>query len=68
MQAVRVIGAIGIVELPNPVDVPALCKAFVERGVWIRPFKNLIYIMPPYIINADELSRLTGAICEIVRI
>ena len=67
VKEVRVIGAIGIVELYNPVDVPALCKAFVQRGVWIRPFRNLIYIMPPYIITTDELSRLTSAICEVVQ-
>ena len=38
-----------------------LQQFFVERGVWIRPFANLIYIMPPYIIDADDLSRLTSA-------
>lgn len=67
VKDVRVIGAIGIVELHKLVDVPTLCKAFVQRGVWVRPFRNLVYIMPPYIITADELSRLTDAICDVVR-
>ncbi len=62
VREVRVMGAIGIVELYKPVDVDMLCKTFVAQGVWIRPFRNLIYIMPPYIIGADELSQLTGAI------
>lgn len=67
VREVRVIGAIGIVELHNTVDVHTLCDAFVERGVWIRPFRNLVYIMPPYIITTDELSSLTRAICEVVQ-
>ena len=66
VREVRVIGAIGIVELHKLVDVPALCEAFVKNGVWIRPFRNLIYIMPPYIIAADELSQLTRSIANIV--
>ena len=67
VREVRVIGTIGIVELHKPVDVAMLCEAFVAQGVWIRPFRNLVYIMPPYIIRADELSQLTGAIRDVVR-
>ncbi len=67
VREVRVMGAIGIVELYKPVDVTTLCKTFVAQGVWIRPFRNLIYIMPPYIIKADELSQLTGAISSVLR-
>ena len=67
VREVRVMGAIGIVELHNPVDVAVLCEKFVAQGVWIRPFRNLIYIMPPYIIKADELSQLTHAIHSVVR-
>ena len=67
VREVRVIGAIGIVELHKSVDVSALCEAFVKHGVWIRPFRNLVYIMPPYIITADELSQLTRAISKIVK-
>ncbi len=66
VHEVRVMGAIGIVELHKPVDVAMLCKAFVAQGVWIRPFRNLVYIMPPYIITADELSQLTRAISSVV--
>ncbi|WP_456380952.1 adenosylmethionine--8-amino-7-oxononanoate transaminase [Hydrogenimonas sp.] len=66
VKDVRVLGAIGVVELRRDVDLPKATESFVERGVWIRPFKNLIYVMPPYVIGAEELARLTGAIRETV--
>jgi adenosylmethionine-8-amino-7-oxononanoate aminotransferase len=59
---VRVLGAIGVVELHKQVDVAAAQKRFVEAGVWIRPFGKLVYLMPPYTIDAADLSRLTAAI------
>ena len=63
---VRVLGAIGVLELHAPVDMAVVQPAFVERGVWIRPFGELVYTMPPYVIAPDELSRVTQAMTEVV--
>ena len=63
---VRVLGAIGVVELENAVDTSQLMPLFVELGVWIRPFGNIIYLMPPFIIGQDELSKLTSAVLKVV--
>jgi len=60
---VRVLGAIGVVEMKQNIDVAAMQKAFVELGVWIRPFGTLLYLMPPYIISSTQLSKLTSALC-----
>lgn len=59
---VRTLGAIGVVETLKPVDVEKAQRGFVESGVWIRPFGNLIYLMPPYVIEQADLSSLTAAI------
>lgn len=64
---VRVLGAIGVVEIDKPVDMHTVPYEFVKRGVWVRPFGKLVYIMPPYIIEADDLSTLTKAIYEVIR-
>ncbi|ANZ22505.1 adenosylmethionine-8-amino-7-oxononanoate aminotransferase [Buchnera aphidicola (Diuraphis noxia)] len=61
---VRILGAIGVVECMRIVNIESIQKFFVKNGVWIRPFKQLIYIVPPYIINSKELSILTKSIKE----
>ena len=63
---VRVLGAIGVVEVDRPVDMHVVPHWFVEQGVWIRPFGRLIYIMPPYIIDSKDLTQLTDAIYHVV--
>ncbi len=62
----RALGAIGVLELEAPRDVAATQKMLVERGVWIRPFGKLVYIMPPYGIEADQLTELTNAMAAVV--
>lgn len=63
---VRVFGAIGVVELNQSVDMALVQPAFVEKGVWLRPFGKLIYLMPPFIIESADLAMLTDAICAVV--
>lgn len=63
---VRVLGAIGVVELHEPVDLPAISRKFVDMGVWLRPFGRLVYLMPPFIITPEELSHLTDAVYTVL--
>lgn len=61
---VRVLGAIGVVECSRLVNMLLIQKFFVKHGVWIRPFKNLIYVVPPYIISTHELNKIINVIIQ----
>ncbi|MEJ2056696.1 MAG: adenosylmethionine--8-amino-7-oxononanoate transaminase, partial [Desulfofustis sp.] len=63
---VRCLGGIGVVELKQPVRMERIQQRFVERGVWVRPFGRLVYLMPPYIIDPDDLDYLCRAVVEVV--
>ncbi len=67
VKAVRVLGAVGIVEMQSNINVAKAQALMVARGVWIRPFGNLYYLMPPYIIEETELSQLIAALDFIVQ-
>ena len=67
VKDVRVLGAIGVVQLNHDVDVARATAAAVAHGVWLRPFRDLIYTMPPYVINEEDLARVSGAILDAAR-
>jgi len=66
VRDVRVLGAIGVVELTMNVDMKTLQQEFVQRGIWVRPFGKLVYVMPPYVISALELKTLLQQVVEVV--
>ncbi|GAA5316161.1 MAG: adenosylmethionine--8-amino-7-oxononanoate transaminase [Candidatus Pelagadaptatus aseana] len=63
---VRVLGAIGVVEMNTPVNMAEIQSAFIAQGVWVRPFGKLVYLMPPLVISDAELKQLTGAMCRVI--
>jgi adenosylmethionine-8-amino-7-oxononanoate aminotransferase len=62
----RWIGGIGVLELERPVNMAAITRRFVDKGVWVRPFGKLVYLMPPYIINNHDLKKLLAGMTEAV--
>ncbi|UBQ38444.1 adenosylmethionine--8-amino-7-oxononanoate transaminase [Acinetobacter johnsonii] len=66
VHEVRVLGAIGVVELTFNVDMKTLQQEFVRRGIWVRPFGKLVYVMPPYVITTQELNTLLEQLVEVV--
>ncbi|MFG3119229.1 adenosylmethionine--8-amino-7-oxononanoate transaminase [Streptomyces sp. NPDC048197] len=67
VRDVRVLGAIGVVQLDHAVDMAAATRAAVGAGVWLRPFRDLIYTMPPYITGDAEVARICAAVCAAAR-
>jgi adenosylmethionine-8-amino-7-oxononanoate aminotransferase len=67
VRDVRVLGAIGVVQLDHEVDTAAATRAAVREGVWLRPFRDLIYTMPPYITGDDDVARICAAVCAAAR-
>ncbi|SCV99691.1 LAFE_0B00386g1_1 [Lachancea fermentati] len=67
IENVRIIGAVGVVELKKPITPSWFHDQFVKRGVYIRPFNRLVYIMPPYIIHKKELTKVTSVLIEVLR-
>jgi adenosylmethionine-8-amino-7-oxononanoate aminotransferase len=65
---VRVLGAIGVIELDAPVDVAAATDAAIARGVWLRPFGKLVYAMPPYVCSEDDVERIGAAMVDAARV
>ena len=67
VQEVRVLGAIGVVEMKEVVDMKTITQAFVEAGIWVRPFGRLVYLMPPFIMSDDDLATLTQQLVKVVK-
>ena len=66
VREVRVLGAIGVIEMREAVDMERMQAAFVAEGIWVRPFGRLVYIMPPYIINKEELHVLCRGLLHVI--
>ena len=68
VRDVRVLGAIGVVQLAAPVDIAAATREAVRRGVWLRPFRDLVYTMPPYVAGTDEVADIAAAVVAAARV
>ena len=64
---VRVCGAIGVIEMAAPVDMAVATAVALDHGVWLRPFRNLVYAMPPFVCTAEEIAQLTSAMVAVAR-
>jgi adenosylmethionine-8-amino-7-oxononanoate aminotransferase len=64
---VRVLGAIGVVQLETEVDIPQATAAAIERGVWLRPFRDLIYTMPAYLMDEEDVATVAAAVVDAAR-
>lgn len=67
VHEVRVLGAIAVVEMKQQVNMKTITEAFVDEGVWIRPFGKLVYLMPPFIINDEDLKKLASSLIKVIK-
>jgi len=68
IRDVRVFGAIGVVQLDHPVDMAAATAAAVAQGVWLRPFRDLVYVMPPFVSTADDVAQICRGVLAAARV